>query len=785
MSETATSQITLKFGVDGLSQLENQIKSAISSLTDLDKIQSTAQATAVSLGNAFNNLQNEFKDTAKATATVGKNISSSLSQGIQLAGNNIKTGVKGIGSTFKGLVTTAQATGKAVTVGLGAIGLALNGVTAIVNLLTRTFSSLDNVKGVGALNKDIKGLTDNLKQAVEFVSKVVAVLAAPAVSVFASAIENIKKVFSDAGVVEKFATAIGFVQTAFAVLQDHLKNVYTAWQSFLAPILSAGAELFGKVKDAVVDFNNNFSIIETTVGVVKIALDTVLSSLGSIGAAIGHLIKGEWSEAMASAKDTVAGVGAGIKQAFTESTEVGRQAIQSFTDSVKVNGATALENIKNATVQSASQMKSGVSLTLAEQIKRLQEYTKLEKDIISATEKDEKVKNEKLLALDKQYLSQKLSLEKSAYKTIVDNNGKIEDKSISSLESLKKQIIETQKEYDNFGKKAGKVNKDFQSQANQIVSIVSGMASSVISFASTILGTLNNDLSEYDKAIEEVTAKWDAILEEFDAKQSDREEATKEQEASDREERIALLEEELERSLKAEDQMSAKAIKIKLDALKKEQAAEEKKNAEEKAASEERTKLEKQQAYEISLAQYNKDLAEYNNTVKKAEQEKALAIADASVKIGQAVAQSVIIPLVATTQLGPIAGPIVGLTLAASLLGAALSGIGGIVSASSNLDQAKASAPTPPTPPALAHGTGGLNLADAGGYAIVGEAGAELVRQKSNGDLEVIGTERTKGYDIGRGDTINLNVYVNEMISEETLVDFLNNIKRRNLNFAI
>lgn len=762
MSQEAISQIGLSFNVSGLSEVAQQINSVSNNFESLNKINEVVKNGMNSLSVVAGKLSEEFTATAEATKTVGSNMSKYLKNGITLAGQSVKAGVQGIGKTFSGLVKTAKATGTAVTAGLGAIGLALNGITQVINLVSQAFSSFGKVDGVGTLSKDFQNLSETINKAFGFITKFIAVLGAPAIKVFSGIIDNIKKVFQDSSMIDRFASAIGFVQTALSSVVDIVKQVYSAYVSMLQPLLASGYDLFQKVKDKIVEFNDNFKIVETVVGAAKITLDTFLKTLGGIGQTISKVIAGDWNGAWQSAKDTVSGVGEGVVKVFTQSTETGAQVIQTFQEELEKNTANALEGLKNAQVKADAEKTANAEITLAQQISNLQEYIALQKRVANETITDEKKRAEKLKELDKSYYSQKLSMEQSAYQKIIQNNGKITDKSIKSQNDLEKQIIATQKAYDKLGEAGEDAGNKTKVSWQGVLSNMMTVANNLVGIWQSTLKTQEADLSAYDKKIEEVKAKWDAL-----------EEEKKEKDASDSEERIANLEEELERSLKANDQMSAKAIKIKLDELKKK-----------KKIEDEEAEFEKQKNYEIAMAEYEKELAEYNNKLEMAKQEKEIAIATAKAGFGTAVMQAAVGFATSFGQLGPIAGPIVGAIVMASTIGLAAANMAKSIE-SANAGFAQAQAATPPTAPTLAYGTGGMDLSKVGGYAVVGEAGPELVRQKAGGDLEVVSAERTKEYDRSGGDVINLNVYVNEMVTEEIIFNFINKLKSRNLNYVV
>lgn len=769
MSQEAISKIGLSFNVSGLSDVASQINSISNNFETLNKINEVVKNGMSSLSVVAGKLSEEFTATAEATKTVGSNMSKYLKNGITLAGQSVKAGVQGIGKTFSGMVKTAQATGKAVTVGLGVIGLALEGISKVIGIVQSAFSSFGKVDGVGTLSKDFQNLSETINKASGFITKFIAVLGAPAIKAFSGIIDNIKKVFQDSSMIDKFASAIGFVQTALSTVVDVVKKVFTAYVSMLEPVLISGYNLFQKVKDKIVDFNDNFKIIETVVGAAKITLDTFLKTLGGIGQTLSKAISGDWKGAWQSAKDTVAGVGEGVVKVFTQSTETGTQVIQTFQENLEKNTEDALEKLKAAQLKADAEKTANAEITLAQQIANLQEYIALQKRVATETIADETKRAEKLKELDKSYYSQKLSMEQSAYQKIIENNGNIKDKSIKSQNDLEKQIIATQRAYDNLGDAGAEAGDKVKVSWQDVLSNMMSVANNLVGIWQSTLKTQEADLSAYDKRIEEVKAKWDKL-----------EEEKKEKDASDSEDRMANLEEELERSLKANDQMSAKAIKIKIDELNKKKKIEE----EEKKIEEEKAEFEKQKNYEIAMAEYEKELAEYNNKLEVAKQEKEIAIATAKAGFGTAVMQAAVGYATSFGQLGPIAGPIVGAIVMASTIGLAAANMAKSIE-SANAGFAQAQAATPPTAPTLAYGTGGMDLSKVGGYAIVGEAGPELVRQKAGGDLEVVSAERTKEYDKSGGDVINLNVYVNEMVTEEVIFNFINKLKSRNMNYVV
>ena len=177
------------------------------------------------------------------------------------------------------------------------------------------------------------------------------------------------------------------------------------------------------------------------------------------------------------------------------------------------------------------------------------------------------------------------------------------------------------------------------------------------------------------------------------------------------------------------------------------------------------------------MAEYNKAVASWQNEVKLAEQEKNKAIADGVISTAQGAVMGSLAFARSAVELGPIAGPIAGAALVAGILASVAGAVSSVQSASNALENVKAS---PPTPPEFAYGTGGYALKN-NQYAIVGEQGPEMVRQRAGGDLEVISTERTKSLGERAGMYIeNVIFNVSQVLNENEIFEAMNNYKARN-----
>lgn len=432
--------------------------------------------------------------------------------------------------------------------------------------------------------------------------------------------------------------------------------------------------------------------------------------------------------------------------------------------------------------------------TLENKIKELQEYADSRKRILDNLGLSEKEKADKTDEIDKERLSQKLALEQQAYKAIIENGGKINDASIANLKSLEEQITETQKKLDGLGEKQITASEVLKSKAGEITDSIGGMFKGAIDLFKSLFKSNLTDLTKFDEAIKISEENAKTALDNFDKEREEKESEKKETLDTDREERIVKLEEEYERSLAAEDQMSAKAIDIKLKQLKKEKAEEdkkltedEKKKEEEKKKDEERKKIEIKGQYDISVAQYNRDLAEHQNKIKLAEQERNAAIAQGVVTMAQGAAQAGL--AFAKTLTEPAlpfpANTIMAGILMGSALGTVAGQAAGLASAAQSFESIKSDAPKPPNAPKFAYGTGGYSLSQ-GSYAIVGEQGPEMVRQKAGGDLEVVSTERTKNITNENGNTVvNIIMQIQELVPQNVLAEYIRSMKDRDFRYAL
>lgn len=371
-----------------------------------------------------------------------------------------------------------------------------------------------------------------------------------------------------------------------------------------------------------------------------------------------------------------------------------------------------------------------------------------------------------------------------------DSNSIIKDSSTKTAKEISNSINSIDCNVDNsVSNMSSKFNNFFNSirarkedieNINKAMGSLVSITSSIGLISKAVFQTKLESLTAYDEAIERAKNKEIESIKEV---------ASVEKETRDieNEEYIARLESEYERSIEAEDLLSANAIANKLKELnaEKEKKENEKNIASQKAEAdrvngEKQKEAEKKKNYEIAMAEYNKSVAVYNNNVKIAEMEKNHAIASASVTMAQGVSQAALGVARSVAELGPIAGLALGLSTAATVLSSVSAGVSAIKGASGNLDSVKSSAPTHPK---FRYGTEGFSL-KVGQSAIVGEE-SEVIKNKS-GELQVMSVDKTKNAFAPSGITINnLNLHVNDITSSDDIITILKELKERGMNYAV
>ena len=331
------------------------------------------------------------------------------------------------------------------------------------------------------------------------------------------------------------------------------------------------------------------------------------------------------------------------------------------------------------------------------------------------------------------------------------------DEAKSSIENIESSI----NSLDNSIKSV-----DLKSFSDDIKDSLSSVSSIYKDLSASFSDFFHYDLSSYDAAIEEAKNK----LQEFDDYQRELKENKKSEDDEDYENYLARLDEELELAINNNDLMSAEAIRIKQEELKKKQDKEKEDLQKEKDIQTQRELLEKQ----LAQAEYNKSYAQWDNQVKLAEMEKSKAIADAVLIPSLAIAQSALGVAASFAQGGPV-GFAAGLIISATAISSALSAASGIVSSANALDSVKSN---PPTAPQFAFGTTGYIIPD-GGSAIVGEMGAEIVRNKS-GKISVQSNAQLQEQGFSKGDIWNVTINVEQALNPDEVYKLMNSYKARN-----
>ena len=342
--------------------------------------------------------------------------------------------------------------------------------------------------------------------------------------------------------------------------------------------------------------------------------------------------------------------------------------------------------------------------------------------------------------------------------------GEPAEKTLETIKQLKDYLEDITKETYNW--------KDNLTAALSITSSIGNLFGSAMTAA---LDFSQIDLAPFDKAIEEAQAKLDA----FNKWKEEQEEAEEEKSLEDYEERIALLDEEIEYAKEIGDKMSEIALENKKKEIQKEMDEEQKRIDKEKAINEEEKRLE----HELALAEYHKEYANWQNKVKQAEGSKHQAIANSTLAVAQSALQGAQAYATALGPppygLGPILGHVAGATAMATIISSATSGASSIQNASSALDSIKA---TPPQPPQFQFGTTSYNVA-AGESILVGEAGPELLSLKSGGNIAVESNAQVKAKGLlnNGGMYIDKVIFsVNKILNEEEIYKAMNNYKQRN-----
>lgn len=332
------------------------------------------------------------------------------------------------------------------------------------------------------------------------------------------------------------------------------------------------------------------------------------------------------------------------------------------------------------------------------------------------------------------------------------------------------ETLETIKQLKDYLNDITKKTYDWKDNLTAALSITSSIGNLFGTAITAALDFSQIDLAPFDKAIEEAQSKLDA----FNKWKEEQEEAEEEKSLEDYEERIALLDEEIEYAKEIGDKMSEIALENKKKEIQEEMEEEQKRIDKEKAINEEEKRLQQ----ELAIAEYNKEYANWQNQVKSAQTQKTKAIADSIIMPAQAIGNAAIGVSQAFAQ-GGLVGLGLGIAASTGVIASAVSGAAGVKNASSALDSIQGN---PPEPPQFQFGTTGYDVS-AGESILVGEAGPELLKLKSGGNIAVESNAQVKAKGLLNNGSMYIDKVifnVNKIVDENEIYKAMNNYKQRN-----
>lgn len=332
------------------------------------------------------------------------------------------------------------------------------------------------------------------------------------------------------------------------------------------------------------------------------------------------------------------------------------------------------------------------------------------------------------------------------------------------------ETLETIKQLKDYLNDITKKTYDWKDNLTAALSITSSIGNLFGTAITAALDFSQIDLAPFDKAIEEAQAKLDA----FNKWKEEQEEAEEEKSLEDYEERIALLDEEIEYAKEIGDKMSEIALENKKKEIQEEMEEEQKRMDKEKAINEEEKRLQQ----ELAIAEYNKEYANWQNQVKSAQTQKTKAIADSIIMPAQAIGNAAIGVSQSFAQ-GGLVGLGLGIAASTGVIASAVSGAAGVKNASSALDSIQGN---PPEPPQFQFGTTGYDVS-AGESILVGEAGPELLSLKSGGNIAVESNAQVKAKGLLNNGSMYIDKVifnVNKIVDENEIYKAMNNYKQRN-----
>lgn len=454
-------------------------------------------------------------------------------------------------------------------------------------------------------------------------------------------------------------------------------------------------------------------------------------------------------------------------------------------EAVETTRQTYIDSTKALTELNKEQEKSGdtkIELTPHQELEKLlksiivetENYVDLvESSSATEIEKTELIKNARLNALQsqKQALTDFAKIQGYDYDKDIEGVADLNTETgelIKTTSKLAKGYDDVDKAIKSLGTNSKKTFNDMQGSIMSILSSISSITDSLISGIGTVLTSGVEDYTAYNQAIIDAQNELNEYLAEIEEEEA-------ESDDEDYNLKMERLQEELEKAIEAQDAMAENAIRDKM----KELEAERKKTQEENKLAKEQEETEKKLQNAIAQAEYQKELAVWNNQVKNAETQKNLTIAQAVAQSAFGIAMASVGTATSFAQ-GGLVGLTAGLVAAASIVGAIGGAVSSIYSAVQQYENVKANPPT--APQGFAIGTAGYTLSK-GESAIVGELGAERVSNMGDGRIAVDTARVTEyaGYNKG-GDIVNIYVTITGYINDrETLINELLNIKQSEL----
>lgn len=725
---------------------------------DIDKLGNQAKDTAKDvdkLDNKLDDVQSSSKGTSLALEALKDNLG-----GIPVIGQTLSRALDGVEGSFKSVVLAAAPVA-GVAVGFTAVAGVLYGAYQNSEKLRESLSEAGSVGKIALspltdilenIGNAIASVIDKFNEWQKELNAISGASAKASIELANTTVESLKAISEGA------EEQIQLLEELGGDLAYTLEEKNNILKTSTQELVDASKEGYATLKKELADAKQN----------------VVLSLEAMKKASDDYKKYGDWYDA--------GGVNV-YKKALDDAVKAHAKNVTAVTilnDRLKETGTIYKDSTKALQELNQTQSKSSeakIDLTPHQELEKLlksiivetENYVDLvESSSATEIEKTELIKNARLNALNsqKQALTDFAKINGYDYSKDIQGIANLNDETgelIQTTSKLAKGYDDVDKAIKKLGTNSKKTFNDMQGSVMSILSSISSISSTLISSIGTVLTSGVEDYTEYNQAIIDAQNELNEYLKEIEEEQAENDD-------EDYELKMARLQEELEKAIKAQDAMAENAIRDKM----KELEAEKKKTNEENKLAKQQEETEKKLQNAIAQAEYQKELAIWNNQVKNAETQKNLAIAQAVSQSAFGIAMASVGTATSFAQ-GGIAGAVAGLALAAGIIASIGGAVSGIYSAVQQYESVKAN---PPTVPAFAVGTAGYTL-EAGQSAIVGELGAERVSNIGNGRIAVDTARTTEyaGYGSG-GNTYIFNVVVDGIIgSREDFINMLNTIK--------